>query len=144
MNSNDRQIKKLNSQLRKDAERLKPLWPSPLAFRMKELEKHGLSKNVSFVGFLDSYVTFLGCVLISLYVNEPEQKFTNKKFSKRILTFLRRELNLGQWIGIIRDSLSYFGNKDEFLISELSKFESGIDDPLNMEKACKTARRPPL
>ncbi len=89
MTLSDREEKKLHSRLRREVNRLKAIWPSPLAFRMKELASQGSGGNEGIVGFLDSFATFLGCILISLYINEPDNKFPHKNLNRGILHFLK-------------------------------------------------------
>jgi len=110
-------------------------WPSLLAIRAVPLLKENSGDRVlAIVDFLDSMAAFLGSILISIYINDPEKKFDNKNLNQGIFDFLNRPTNLGKWIEILRHSLEHFKNHSHFFIPELMKFASGINDPFQSNK----------
>jgi WD40 repeat protein len=108
-------------------------WPSPVATKLGVLSNDQTGeKFLGIVAFLDSLASFLGSILISIYINDPEKKFENKNFNQGIFNFLNKSPTLGEWIGVIREGLNYFEKKTDFFLPELQKFALGIEDPLKV------------
>ncbi len=131
---NPREFRRLRTRFHEEVRRREIIWPSPVASRMTAMlhESPG-EKVLGIVGFLDSLLSFLGSILISLYLNDSEKHFPHARLNRCILGFLRTPPTLGQWIRILREGTDYFSGTDNFLMPELTAFAKGISDPLEKE-----------
>jgi len=123
-------LDKLNTVLNRLIKEGRNKWPSPVAVRLEGLGEEETGERVlSVLAFLDSLAAFLGSVLISIYLNDPDKKFESKNFNQGVFDFLSRPPTLGQWVGIIREGIKYFKEQPDFFMPELLEFGEGIKDP---------------
>ncbi len=126
----------LTAKLNKLIKSARSEWPTPVALRMKLLLSERTSEKVlGLLGFLDSIAAFLGSIIISIYVNDPEKKLDSEMFNKSIVdNFFRKHATLGEWICFLREGLNYFQKDNNFFIPELKEFAGGKKDPLQIER----------
>ena len=97
------------------------------------LEEETGKKVLAILSFLDSVATFLGSILISIYIKDPSRNFENNNLNKIIVEkFFNKHATLGEWIGILREGLTHFQKEEDFFMPELKDFASGIKDPLKI------------